>query len=199
MRHETCDSITMFCGCYRSKSSATRAMRGWVGDQIKASWDGISNRFETTIVLREDMMEVTRLQGGWGVAISYTIEDLLCVIRGEDGSPKDVTYAQVAHWQDASHPPQSADRPQEVCTIDVTPTWGEWSNIFYRFAISGERKIVESLHPDMALAFSAAEAFKIIQRILPAELSAQAEAVLRAEMAKQGCPISVQEPEVTRP
>ena len=98
------DNTTMFCGCYKSKSSATRAMRSWVGNQISVSWEGISNRFETTIILREDMMATTRLQGGWGVAIRYTRDNLLCLVKGDDGYPKDTPYAEVAHWQDACTP-----------------------------------------------------------------------------------------------
>ena len=98
------DSITKFCGCYKSKSSAARAMRSWAGDQVEASWEGISNRFETTVILREDMMAITQLQGGWGVAIRYTVADLLCVIMGDDGFPTDVPYAEVSHWEDATHP-----------------------------------------------------------------------------------------------
>lgn len=198
MRQEPCDSITRFCGCYKSKASAARAMRGWIGDQIEVSWKGVSNRFETTVILREDMMAVTQLQGGWGVAIRYTEADLLCVIMGEDGSPKDVPYAEVAHWQDATHPTKNEDEPKEVLTIDLTPTWGEWGNIFYRFAASGERKTIETLHRDFALAFSCAEAFKTIQRLLPNELSAQAEAVLRAEMVKQGFPLPAHEAEAAQ-
>jgi hypothetical protein len=73
-------------------------------------------------------------------------------------------------------------------TIDLTPTWGEWGNIFYRFAVSGERKPVESLHPDFAKAFSAAQAFSAIQNSLTAEQLEKADAVFRAEMAKQGFP-----------
>ena len=98
------DSITRFYGCYKSKTSAARAMRNWVGNQIEVSWEGVSNRFETTVMLREDMMSVTQLQGGWGVSIRYTKNDLLCVIMGADGFPKDVAYAEVAHWIDATHP-----------------------------------------------------------------------------------------------
>jgi hypothetical protein len=100
------ESNTMFCGCYKSKSSAARAMRSWVGDQISvsASWESVSKRFETTIILRDDMMAVTRLQGGWGVSIRYTLADILCVVKGDDGCPKDVPYSEVAHWTDACTP-----------------------------------------------------------------------------------------------
>lgn len=30
-------------------------------------------------------------------------------------------------------------------TIDMTPTWGEWANIYRRFAESGEAKAVREL------------------------------------------------------
>ena len=43
--------------------------------------------------------------------------------------------------------------------IDVTPTWGEWGNVFFRFAVSGESQALAKLHRDFALAMSAAEAF----------------------------------------
>jgi hypothetical protein len=71
-------------------------------------------------------------------------------------------------------------------TINLTPTWGEWGNIFYRFAVSGETKSTEILHPDFAKAMSAAAAFTAIQDSLTTEQSEKAMSVFRAEMAKQG-------------
>lgn len=70
--------------------------------------------------------------------------------------------------------------------IDVAPSWGEWGNIFYRFALSGERAAVESLHPDMAKAFAAAEAFRAIQDSLNAEQRLRVRGVVETEMRKQG-------------
>lgn len=70
--------------------------------------------------------------------------------------------------------------------IDITPSWGEWGNMFYCFALSGERAAVESLHPDMAKALSAAEAFRTIQDCLNAEQLSRAKDVMDAEMRKQG-------------
>jgi hypothetical protein len=70
--------------------------------------------------------------------------------------------------------------------IDLTPTWGQWGNIFYRFAVSGERKPLELLHPDFAKAMSAVQAFHALQDSLTPEQAEKAEAVFRAEMAKQG-------------
>lgn len=80
-------------------------------------------------------------------------------------------------------------------TIDVAPTWGEWGNIFYRFAVSGERKIVESLHPDLAKALSAAQAFSAIQASLDVVQLDEATTVFHAEMAKQGFPLTGLSPE----
>lgn len=70
--------------------------------------------------------------------------------------------------------------------IDLTPSWGEWGNIFYRFALSGERNAVKTLHPDMARAFAFAEAFKFLQPSLTKEQLLQATATIEDEMQKQG-------------
>ena len=77
-------------------------------------------------------------------------------------------------------------------SINVAPSWGQWGNIFYNFARSGERKAVKTLHRDMARALSFAEALSAIWDDLPEELAAQAEGVFRVEMAKQGFAIGVQ-------
>lgn len=70
--------------------------------------------------------------------------------------------------------------------IDLTPTWGEWGNIFYQMALSGKRSSLEALHPDMAKAFAAAAAFVAIKDSLTDEQRIQANSVLEAEMRKQG-------------
>jgi hypothetical protein len=143
------DNTTIFCGCYKTKSSAARAMHSWVGDQISVSWEGVSNRFETTIILRDDMMSVTRLQGGWGVSIRYTLADILCVIRGDDGSPKDVPYREVAHWPDA-------------CTPCCKTPRGVFS---YRFASVEEAReagfTVWFTHEGMAIVTNSTQAFAV--------------------------------------
>jgi hypothetical protein len=71
-------------------------------------------------------------------------------------------------------------------TIDLTPTWGEWGNIFYRLVSTNERYSVENLRHDLAKAMAAAQAFAAIQASLTAEQATQANNVLRAEMKKQG-------------
>ncbi|EGY23934.1 hypothetical protein DA2_3768 [Desulfovibrio sp. A2] len=71
-------------------------------------------------------------------------------------------------------------------TADLTPTWGEWGNLFYRFALEGNRQSLETLHPDMAKAFAAAAAFVAIQPSLTEEQRLQANGVLEAEIRKQG-------------
>jgi hypothetical protein len=113
-------SNEQLCGHYKSKSSATRAMKKWVGNQTSVSYPGISNRYETTIFLRADMMEVTRIQNGWGenvawgVRIVYTPADIYCVILGEDG-PKDVPYTEIAHREDSCTPPHETRRGTFPC------------------------------------------------------------------------------------
>jgi hypothetical protein len=89
---------------YKSKTSAVRAMRRMVGIEFEAKFHGVSARFETTVVMREDMLSTTMLQGGIGICWKYTEDDLLVVIKGDDGYPKSVPYREVAHWPDATHP-----------------------------------------------------------------------------------------------
>jgi hypothetical protein len=74
--------------------------------------------------------------------------------------------------------------------IDATPTWGQWGNIFYRFAMSREVKALAPLRHDFALVCSIAEAFKEIQGSLTEEQIEKANAVMVAEMAKQGCSLT---------
>jgi hypothetical protein len=71
-------------------------------------------------------------------------------------------------------------------TINVAPTWGEWGKIFYLLAVSGERTRVEGLRPDFAKAMAVTQAFHAIQDSLTEEQQEKANAVFRAEMAKQG-------------
>lgn len=71
-------------------------------------------------------------------------------------------------------------------TVDLTPSWGEWGNLFYRFALEGNRRSLETLHPDMAKAFALAQAFVAIQDSLTDEQRLQASKVLELEMRKQG-------------
>ena len=70
--------------------------------------------------------------------------------------------------------------------IDMTPTWGEWGNLFYQFALLGEEAVLKNMHPDMAKAFAFAEAFKAINASLSHEQILKAEAVIEAELQKQG-------------
>ena len=77
--------------------------------------------------------------------------------------------------------------------IDLTPTWGQWGTILFRFAVSGKRSALETLRPDMAKAFALAEAFKTIQVGLNSDQLAKANTVIDAEMPKQGIAISLGE------
>ena len=71
-------------------------------------------------------------------------------------------------------------------TTDVTPTWGEWGRIFYALALCGVRKSVESLHPDLARAFAAAQALSELYAVLSPDQVTHANAVIIREMEKQG-------------
>ena len=98
------DTLTRFYGCYKSKGSATRAMRAMIGHAYDVNYPGISNRFEALAIARADMLAVTKLQGGWGVSFEITPANLTVKIRDVDGEIKEAPYPTVAHWQDACTP-----------------------------------------------------------------------------------------------
>jgi len=71
-------------------------------------------------------------------------------------------------------------------TIDITPTWGEWANLYRRLAESGEANAIRELRQDFARAFAAAQALQTIQSQLPDDLNELACKVVADEMKKQG-------------
>lgn len=79
-----------------------------------------------------------------------------------------------------------------VTTIDLTPTWGEWGNVYAQLAESGETKAVKRLHTDFARAMAACQAFNELQNTLSPEQLAIATATMNAELVKQGVPAAGQ-------
>ncbi len=75
--------------------------------------------------------------------------------------------------------------PQDV-NIDLAPSWGEWGNIYRRFAESGEAKVIRNLRQDFAKAMAAAEALKAIQKTLSDEHQKIVSDVFVRELGKQG-------------
>jgi hypothetical protein len=71
-------------------------------------------------------------------------------------------------------------------TIDITPTWGEWANIYRLFAESGETRAVRELRADFAKAMAAAAALNAIHANLTDEQAATVSKVIGAELSKQG-------------
>lgn len=71
-------------------------------------------------------------------------------------------------------------------TIDITPTWGEWANIYRRLAEHGETTAIRGLRPDFARAMAAAQALQAIQSKLPDDLNEIACQIVAEEMKKQG-------------
>ena len=70
--------------------------------------------------------------------------------------------------------------------IDVTPTWGEWGNVFFTIATAGNPETIRPLRRDLAYALAAAEALKAIVRTLNDEQRNIMDATVRVEMQKQG-------------
>ena len=78
------------------------------------------------------------------------------------------------------------DEIKTVGEIDITPTWGEWGNLYRHLAESGEHRACRALHADYAKAMAAAEALKQIQKELPDHLQKKVSFVLTEELTKQG-------------
>jgi len=71
-------------------------------------------------------------------------------------------------------------------TIDITPTWGEWANIYRRFAECGEVNAVRELRADFAKAMAAAQALQDIRGTLTEAQAPIVSKTLTAELTKQG-------------
>lgn len=74
---------------------------------------------------------------------------------------------------------------QSVNTIDITPTWGEWANIYCRFAETGETKAVRELRADFAKVAAAAQALNAIRATFTDEQAAIVSKTVTAELEKQ--------------
>ncbi|MFT3758291.1 hypothetical protein [Thauera sp.] len=70
--------------------------------------------------------------------------------------------------------------------IDMKPTWGEWANIYRRFAESGETRAVRELRSDFAKAMAAAQAMQAIAGTLSNEQANIVAKTITAELTKQG-------------
>lgn len=72
-------------------------------------------------------------------------------------------------------------------TIDLTPTWGEWGNIYRSIAErSDQGEALKHLAPDMARALAAGQALNAILGTLTTEQEATVARVLTDELTKQG-------------
>lgn len=71
-------------------------------------------------------------------------------------------------------------------TIDLTPTWGEWGNIYARLAESGERNAVKALRQDLARAMASCQALQAIKATLNDAQLAVVAKTLTEELTKQG-------------
>lgn len=70
--------------------------------------------------------------------------------------------------------------------IDLTPTWGEWANIYRLFAESGETAAIKHLAPDLARMAALCEALKRISSTLTDEQQKVVTDTMTSELTKQG-------------
>ncbi|WP_019939899.1 hypothetical protein [Bordetella sp. FB-8] len=71
-------------------------------------------------------------------------------------------------------------------TINLTPTWGEWGNVYRRFAESGERKAIVALREDFARAMASTQALQSILHTLTDEQQTIVSRTMTDELSKQG-------------
>ena len=71
-------------------------------------------------------------------------------------------------------------------TIDMTPTWGEWGNVYARFAESGEVAAIKDLRRDLARALAGAQALQAINGMLTDAQQSVVNSIMTEELSKQG-------------
>ena len=72
-------------------------------------------------------------------------------------------------------------------TIDITPTWGEWGNIYRSIAErSDQGKALKHLAPDLARALASCQALNAIRGTLTPAQEGTVAHVLAEELLKQG-------------
>ena len=76
--------------------------------------------------------------------------------------------------------------PADAGAIDITPTWGEWGNVYRRLAETGEAAAVRALRSDLARALAAAQALRTIRASLTDDQHRIVSATVAAELTKQG-------------
>ena len=71
-------------------------------------------------------------------------------------------------------------------TIDITPTWGEWANIYRIIAEGDEFNAEREQRADFAKAMDSAQALQDIRGTLTEAQAAIVSTTLTAELTKQG-------------
>ena len=72
-------------------------------------------------------------------------------------------------------------------TINLTPTWGEWGNIYRSLAErSNQGQALKHLAPDLARALASCQALNAIGKTLTDEQQAIVSRVIAEELTKQG-------------
>ncbi len=80
----------------------------------------------------------------------------------------------------------SDEQQTSVGKIDLTPSWGQWGNVYARFAETGERNAVKQLRKDFARAMAACQALQELGSTLTDEQQAIVTTTMARELAVQG-------------
>lgn len=79
-----------------------------------------------------------------------------------------------------------SENQSSACRIDLTPSWGQWGNIYARFAETGETAAVKELRKDFARAMAACQALQELGNTLSDEQKTVIASVMARELAVQG-------------
>jgi len=122
---------------YLSRSSAVRAMRGYVGRRMVVEPPELENRFEGEVRLRPEMLFVEEHDGGWRFGWEYTLDDVVVNVLGEDLTTKQVPYASVSLWEHASAHAAHVMALRKTCAASLTISREERiGDVFDRAAVT---------------------------------------------------------------
>lgn len=90
--------------------------------------------------------------------------------------------------EDLQSRPSDKEGRSDIDQVDLTPSWGEVGRIVHRLAMSGERRALEAIWPDVQRAFASAQALNALMPGLSDEQLALASTVMVAELDRQQRP-----------
>ncbi len=92
---------------YGVKGTASKKMKQLYGKRAHVETQGIKGRFEEIVELTPTNLALVKNQEGfWDISVSYTLKEILVAVLGLNKQLAYVPYLEVAHWENASTPPE---------------------------------------------------------------------------------------------